>query len=76
MLTFYQFYNIFFFLDIIFVDWADLADGNYLLDAVPNAVKLSNILADAVLELINNGIDGNKLHIVGHSLGKLRIYEK
>ncbi|XP_070502244.1 inactive pancreatic lipase-related protein 1 [Chironomus tepperi] len=55
--------------NIIFVDWAELADGNYLLDAVPNSVKLANILADSVLELINNGIDGNKLHIVGHSLG-------
>jgi hypothetical protein len=64
----------FYLLDIIFVDWADLADGNYLLDAVPNAVKLSNILADAMLELINNGIDGNKLHIVGHSLGNANVF--
>lgn len=59
------------FSDIIFVDWAELADGNYLLDAVPNAVKLSSVLADAMLELINNGLDGNKLHIVGHSLGEI-----
>ncbi|KAG5684759.1 hypothetical protein PVAND_013973 [Polypedilum vanderplanki] len=55
--------------NLILVDWAELADGNYLLDAVPNAMKLANLLADTVLELINNGLDCNKLHIVGHSLG-------
>lgn len=56
-------------LDTIFVDWAELADGNYLLDAVPNAMKLANVLSSAILDLINNGLDANKLHIVGHSLG-------
>lgn len=28
------------FLDIIVLDWGELADGNYLLDAVPNAAKV------------------------------------
>lgn len=32
---------------------------------------MSNLLAEQVLELINtvNGLDANKLHVVGHSLG-------
>lgn len=29
------------FLDIIILDWGDLADGSYLLDAVPNAAKVN-----------------------------------
>lgn len=28
------------FLDLIILDWGDLADGSYLLDAVPNSVKV------------------------------------
>lgn len=28
------------FLDLIVLDWGDLADGSYLLDAVPNAAKV------------------------------------
>lgn len=32
--------NFFLFLDIIILDWGELADGSYLLDAVPNAVKV------------------------------------
>lgn len=28
------------FLDIVILDWGELADGSYLLDAVPNAVKV------------------------------------
>lgn len=28
------------FLDIVVLDWGELADGSYLLDAVPNAVKV------------------------------------
>ncbi|CRL04727.1 CLUMA_CG017787, isoform A [Clunio marinus] len=55
--------------NIIILDWGELADGNYLLDAVPNSVKLGNILADTILDLVNNGLDVNKLHLVGHSLG-------
>lgn len=29
------------FLDLIILDWGELADGNYLLDAVPNAAKVN-----------------------------------
>jgi len=31
--------------------------------------QLGNVVADTILNLINNGLDVNKLHIVGHSLG-------
>jgi hypothetical protein len=82
------------FLDIVILDWGDLADGNYLLDAVPNSAKviffiekskgllsltfaffqLANILADTLLDLINHGLDVNKLHLVGHSLGEFYFW--
>lgn len=39
------------FLDIVILDWGELADGNYLLDAVPNALKV-NIIARAVFTVI------------------------
>lgn len=32
-------------------------------------LQLGNLLADTFLDLINNGLDVNKFHLVGHSLG-------
>lgn len=32
-------------------------------------MQLGSLLAETFLNLINNGLDANKLHIVGHSLG-------
>ncbi|CAO1383460.1 unnamed protein product [Diamesa tonsa] len=55
--------------NILILDWGELADGSYLLEALPNALKLSGALSDAILQLLNNGLDINKLHIVSHSLG-------
>lgn len=35
----------------------------------PFFYQLAIALAEAIFDLINHGLDGNKLHIVGHSLG-------
>jgi predicted alpha/beta-fold hydrolase len=56
--------------NLIVLDWGDLADGSYMLEALPNAMKLGDVLSDQILNLINSGFDVKKLHIVGHSLGR------
>ncbi|KAG5669190.1 hypothetical protein PVAND_017084 [Polypedilum vanderplanki] len=55
--------------NIIVLDWSKLAYGLYFMGAVPNLQKLSDPLSDSILDLINAGLDINKLHVVGHSLG-------
>lgn len=72
--------------NMLLVDWEQLAAGNYVINAIPNALRviwfkcikidkkcyyfqLSDAVSNAVLMLLNNGLDINKLHIVSHSLG-------
>jgi pimeloyl-ACP methyl ester carboxylesterase len=55
--------------NILILDWGELADGSYVFEALPNAIKLGEVLAEQLLNMINHGLDINKLHIVGHSLG-------
>lgn len=55
--------------NLIMVDWNDMADGSYLLDALPNAIKLGKMIGGKIVELANNGFDIGKIHLVGHSLG-------
>lgn len=55
--------------NLIVLDWGELADGNYIFDAVVNAKQLGPELAKVLLEMFDHGLDINKFHIVGHSLG-------
>lgn len=55
--------------NLIVLDWGELADGNYMFDAVVNIKQLAPVLAKELLTHFNNGLDINKFHIVGHSLG-------
>ncbi|XP_021702753.1 endothelial lipase isoform X3 [Aedes aegypti] len=55
--------------NLIILDWTQLVDGNYLLEAVPNCKKLGHKLGSVILAMINSGLDVDKLHLVGHSLG-------
>lgn len=55
--------------NLIVLDWTNLADGSYLLEAVPNCLKLGQKLGKVILNMVNYGLDVEKLHIVGHSLG-------
>lgn len=55
--------------NIIILDWSKLADGNYLLDAVPNAKELGPKISEVLLGLFNVGLKLDKFHLVGHSLG-------
>ncbi|XP_055546007.1 pancreatic triacylglycerol lipase isoform X2 [Wyeomyia smithii] len=55
--------------NLIILDWTQLADGNYLLEAVPNCRKLGHKLGSVILAMVDAGLDVDKLHLVGHSLG-------
>lgn len=55
--------------NIIILDWGELADGNYAFDALVNAKQLGPVLAKHLLAMFENGLDINKFHLVGHSLG-------
>jgi len=55
--------------NLIMVDWNDMAEGSYLLDALPNAVKLGKTLGEMLVDLTNDGFPLESVHLVGHSLG-------
>lgn len=55
--------------NLIVLDWGELANGNYAFDAVVNAKQLGVVLAEKLLPQFDNGLDIEKFHIVGHSLG-------
>ncbi|KAG5684758.1 hypothetical protein PVAND_013972 [Polypedilum vanderplanki] len=55
--------------NVIIVNWDKIASGNYIFTAMPNSKKFGGVLADAILEMTENGFNLTSLHIVGHSLG-------
>lgn len=55
--------------NIIVMDWGSLAEGNYVLDAVVNAKQLGPRMADVLIGLFDAGLDVERFHLVGHSLG-------
>lgn len=55
--------------NIVILDWGELADGNYMLDAVVNAKQLGPVIAKVLIGLFDNGLDINTFHLIGHSLG-------
>ncbi|XP_063698362.1 phospholipase A1 isoform X2 [Culicoides brevitarsis] len=56
--------------NLIMVNWQEMADGSYLLDAVPNMKKIGKTIGQKIVEMtLNKGFPLHKLHVVGHSLG-------
>ncbi|XP_047019140.1 lipase member H-like [Helicoverpa zea] len=62
--------------NVALLNWDRLAavqnnqmSGSYLKWAAPNAIKLGSEFADVLLNLSSAGLDLNKTHLVGHSLG-------
>ncbi|XP_017467572.1 PREDICTED: phospholipase A1 member A-like isoform X1 [Rhagoletis zephyria] len=55
--------------NIIILDWGELANGNYMFDAVINCKQLGSVLARYLVNMFELGLDIKKFHIVGHSLG-------
>ncbi|XP_004521443.1 lipase member H-A [Ceratitis capitata] len=56
-------------LNLIILDWGELANGNYIFDAVINCKQLGTVFAKYLTAMFEEGLDINKIHIVGHSLG-------
>ncbi|CAD7079410.1 unnamed protein product [Hermetia illucens] len=55
--------------NIILLEWSELASGNYFVDAVPNADMIGILAADRLLKMFKNGLDVEKFHLLGHSVG-------
>ncbi|XP_055921925.1 lipase member H-A-like [Eupeodes corollae] len=55
--------------NLIVLDWGELADGNYMLDAVVNAKQLGPVLAKKLIDMFDQGLDISSFHLIGHSLG-------
>ena len=54
--------------NIIVVDWSDFAWGNYV-DVASKTRNISESIAKALERLVNLGLDAEKIHVIGHSLG-------
>ncbi|KAJ0175498.1 hypothetical protein K1T71_008657 [Dendrolimus kikuchii] len=62
--------------NVVLLNWEQLAAAtqsnfanSYLNWAIPNSIKLGFEFADVLLNLSQAGLDLNKLHLIGHSLG-------
>lgn len=55
--------------NILVVEWSNYSDGNYLIEAIPNAYKVGEIIGKVLLQMQNEGFDLESFHLVGHSLG-------
>lgn len=76
--------------NLIVLDWGNLADGNYFLDALQNMKQVNFIffylsfkyiynkffvlqlgpkMAEVLIDMVHNGLDLEKFHLVGHSMG-------
>lgn len=61
-LTYYD-YN------VIIVDWSPIANTQFYPSPMHETKDVANYYAKFVKYLIRNGLDVNKLHLIGHSLG-------
>lgn len=55
--------------NVLVLDWSELAKGNYLIDAVPNAKQLATKLSEVILDFFDEGLEVNRFHVIGHTLG-------
>lgn len=51
------------------LDWSELADGNFFVDAVPNIKQIGPKMAEVILDWFDEGLNPETFFIVGHSLG-------
>ncbi|XP_055376067.1 lipase member H-A-like [Condylostylus longicornis] len=55
--------------NLITLDWKKLASGRYISDAVKNALILGDLLGEVFIRFFKNGMNLEKFHFIGHSLG-------
>lgn len=59
--------------NIIVLDWEDYCHGHYIQNAVPQVYTVSDAISKSLLKMEKQGLDFNKLHVVGHSLGDFKF---
>lgn len=55
--------------NILVVDWSNYSGGNYVMDAIPNAFKVGDVVGRKIIDMENEGFRIDLFHLVGHSLG-------
>ncbi|XP_050664990.1 pancreatic lipase-related protein 2-like [Leptidea sinapis] len=55
--------------NVILLDWSNMAHGSYLVNAARNTKKVGSAAAEQLHQLIESGLSLDKLHLIGHSLG-------
>lgn len=56
--------------NVISLDWSHYSKNmQYHLTVVPQLKVIAETIAEYILELVNNKVSMDKLHLVGHSLG-------
>lgn len=55
--------------NILVLDWTQYSGGDYFWNAVPNSYKVGEVVAKALLDARKAGLNLEKFHFVGHSLG-------
>ncbi|KAG5684757.1 hypothetical protein PVAND_013971 [Polypedilum vanderplanki] len=55
--------------NILLLDWEQIANGNYILNAFPNTFEFGEILAEVLIKMTFDGLNLRNLHVVSHSLG-------
>ncbi|KPI92731.1 Pancreatic lipase-related protein 2 [Papilio xuthus] len=55
--------------NVLLLDWANMAHGSYLVNAARNTKKVGATTAEYINKLSEAGLQLDKLHLIGHSLG-------
>ncbi|CAH2108458.1 unnamed protein product [Euphydryas editha] len=55
--------------NIILLDWSNMSHGSYLVNAARNTKKVGAASAEHINNLIESGLQIEKIHVIGHSLG-------
>ncbi|XP_013142799.1 PREDICTED: pancreatic lipase-related protein 2-like [Papilio polytes] len=55
--------------NVLLLDWSNMAHGSYLVNAARNTKKVGATTAEYINKLSEAGLQLDKLHLIGHSLG-------
>ncbi|XP_063376837.1 pancreatic lipase-related protein 2-like isoform X1 [Cydia fagiglandana] len=55
--------------NVVLLDWSNMSHGSYLVNAARNTKKVGAAAAEQIHNLLESGLQLEKLHVIGHSLG-------
>ncbi|XP_063532013.1 pancreatic lipase-related protein 2-like isoform X2 [Cydia strobilella] len=55
--------------NVVLLDWSNMSHGSYLVNAARNTKKVGAAAAEQIYNLLESGLQREKLHVIGHSLG-------